>query len=140
MPESLEARAERQRLQLLEMRAAVESLKKQLENSKASHVDTHNTVSELELKCSKLEARVTKAKRQRDELRDAIRSTDGMSKRRACSADSQDADIAACLRVLAADSGCWRRLCHAIHPDRIRNSTVLARNGENLMKALGQLR
>ena len=49
MPESLEARAERQRLQLLEMRAAVESLKKQLENSKASHVDTHNTVSELEL-------------------------------------------------------------------------------------------
>ena len=134
MPESVEARAERQRLQLLEMRASVESLKKQLEDSKASHVNAHNTVSELELKYSKLENRVASLKAERRKLKDALLDEPPHSrKRQRCGGEVEHH-----LFRLARNDCVFRRLAAACHPDRLGGSD--AKSGAFVMKLLTSAR
>ena len=122
MPESLEARAERQRLQLLEMRALVSSLQKRLQEAKDEHGSTHNTIADLETKCDKLMTKVSALRQERRALKDALASEPCRAQKR----EREGGELERHVLKLARNDGVFRRLCLAIHPDKLTGNDAKA--------------
>lgn len=122
MPETLEAKAERQRLQLVEMRGLVTSLKQRLEEAKAGHAATHNVISDLEAKCDKLMTKVSALRHERQALKDALAHEPCRPQKR----DRGCGELERRMLKLARNEGVFRRLCLAIHPDKLTGNDAKA--------------